>query len=102
MSERLNPPSAFDPLHVGRAEPFDPFRLCVYTTIGLLAWVLTPAVVVAAFSGIALVAYVRARRTGLVKSRCKLGDTRLVMVYLALLFVAGVAWTTYRLLDLVQ
>jgi len=33
----------------------------------------------------------------LVKSRCKLGDTRLVMVYLGLAFVAGLSFTVYRI-----
>jgi hypothetical protein len=53
------------------------------------------------FSGVALVAYYRARRHGLVKSKCKLGDTRLVMTYLGAAFVAGVAFTTHRILQLV-
>ena len=101
MSGRTSPPSAFDPVTDFCPEPFDPLRLCVYTTIGLLAWLLTPAVVVSVFSGIALVAYYRARRAGLVKSKCKLGDTRLVMTYLGILFAAGVGFTIYRIVQLV-
>jgi hypothetical protein len=54
----------------------------------------------AGFSGVALAAYWRARRQGLVRSRCKLGDTRLVMTYLGVLFFAGVGFTVYRVLDL--
>jgi hypothetical protein len=80
---------------------FDPLRLCVYTTIAALAWLLTPALVVAGFSGVALAAYWRARRNGLVRSRCKLGDTRLVMTYLGLLFVAGTGYSLYGLVQLV-
>jgi hypothetical protein len=76
---------------------FDPFRLCVYTTVAVLAWLLTPAAVVALFSGVALVAYLRARRAGLVKSKCKLGDTRLVMAYLTVAFLAGVYFSVQRL-----
>jgi hypothetical protein len=69
----------------------------VYTTVAVLAWLLTPAAVVALFSGVALVAYFRARRAGLVKSKCKLGDTRLVMAYLAVAFFAGAYFTVQRL-----
>jgi len=100
MSGRTSPPDAFTARPSTQPEPFDPLRLCIYTTIGLLAWLLTPAVVVATFSGVALVAYYRARRAGLVKSKCKLGDTRLVMAYLFLAFAAGVGFTVYRLTQL--
>ena len=101
MSGRTSPPSAFDPVTEVVPRPFDPLRLCIYTTIAILAWVLTPAVVVAAFSGVALVAYYRARRAGLVKSRCKLGDTRLVMAYLGVAFAAGFGFTIYRITQLI-
>lgn len=100
MSGRTTPPSAFDPRRPSTTATFDPLRLCIYSTIALLAWLLTPAVVVAGFSGIALAAYWRARRAGLVRSRCKLGDTRLVMTYLGLLFVAGAGYTAYRAVEL--
>lgn len=100
MSGRTTPPSAFGSHRPATTTTFDPLRLCIYSTIALLAWLLTPAVVVAGFSGIALFAYWRARRTGLVRSRCKLGDTRLVMTYLGLLFVAGAGYTVYRAVEL--
>lgn len=67
----------------------DPLRLCVFTTVALLAWVLGPAVVVA-FAALGFVAYLRARRAGLTSSRCVLRDTRLVLGYLA---AAGVVAT---------
>lgn len=101
MSGRATPPAAFDPKYPTQSPPFDPMRLCVYSTIGLLAWLLTPAAVMAGFSGVALVAYWRARRQGLVRSRCKLGDTRLVMAYLGVLFFAGAGFTVYRVLELI-
>jgi len=100
VSGRTTPPSAFDPRHTSQAAQFDPIRLCVYSTIGLLAWLLTPAAVMAVFSGVALVAYWRARSQGLVKSRCKLGDTRLVMAYLGVLFLTGAGFTVYRVFNL--
>lgn len=100
MSGRTTPPAAFEPSYPSQASPFDPIRLCVYSTIALLAWLLTPAAMMTVFSGVALVAYWRARRAGLVKSRCKLGDTRLVMTYLGVLFLTGSGFTLYRVLQL--
>jgi len=100
MSGRTSPPSAFDPGLAAGNQPFDPLRLCTYTTITILAWLVTPAVVVSVFSGIALVAYYKARRQGLVKSRCKLGDTRLVMAYLGIAFLLGGGFTLYRIMQL--
>jgi hypothetical protein len=70
--------------------PFDPLRLCVFATVALIAWVAGP-VAVAVFAGIGFVGYLRARRAGLLRSRCKLGDTRIVLVYLAVLVAAGLA-----------
>ena len=70
--------------------PFDPLRLCVFTTVALLGWVLGP-VAVLAFSAVAVLGYARARRHGLLRSRCKLGDTRIVLAYLVLVAGAAVA-----------
>ena len=41
------------------------------------------------FAVLAIVGYARARRAGLLRSRCKLGDTRLVLAYLVVLAVAA-------------
>lgn len=97
MSGRTQPPAAFDPVTSVKTQPFDPLRLCIYTTIAVLAWLLTPAVVAAGFSGVALAAYAKARRAGLVRSKCKLGDTRLVMAYLGAVFVASTGVVVYRI-----
>jgi hypothetical protein len=72
----------------GDHTPYDPLRLCVFATVALLGWVLGPWALLG-FSVLAVVAYARARRAGLLRSRCKLGDTRLVLVYLVLLAVAA-------------
>jgi hypothetical protein len=64
----------------------DPLRLCIYTTVALLAWLLGPLAVLL-FSGLGVWAYTRARRQGLLRSRCILGDTRLTITYLGLAFV---------------
>lgn len=72
----------------------DPLRLCIFATVALLAWLGGPFVV-AVFAGLGLVGYARARRAGLLRSQCLLGDTRVVLGYLAvLLAVAG--WGVYR------
>jgi len=73
--------------------PFDPLRLCIFTTIALLAWLLTPPLVVVWMSTLALVAYGKAHRAGLTRSRCYLRDVRLVLLYLSLAWVAGVVFT---------
>ncbi len=72
------------------AAPYDPLRLCVYATVALIAWLLGPVAVVL-FAGLGFLGYWRARRDGLLRSRCKLGDTRIVLVYLAALVAAGVS-----------
>jgi len=77
--------------------PFDPLRLCVFATVALIAWIAGP-VAVAVFAAVGFAGYLKARRAGLLRSRCKLGDTRIVLVYLALLVVAGLAGTLWALL----
>jgi len=70
------------------APPFDPLRLCVFTTIALISCVLGP-IAVLAFALVAIAGYGRARRGGLLRSRCRLGDTRLVLAYLSAIAVAA-------------
>ena len=74
----------------------DPLRLCVMATVALLAWLLGPVALVA-FALLGAVGYVRARRGGLLRSRCKLGDTRVVIAYLVVLVVVGLAGTVAAL-----
>ncbi len=76
------------------APPFDPLRLCIYTTVAVIACVLGP-IAVLAFSGIAIAGYARARRAGLLRSRCKLGDTRLVLLYLSIIAVLAAVATPF-------
>ena len=82
------------------AATYDPLRLCVFTTVALLTWVLGPAVVVA-FAVLGFVGYLKARRAGLMRSKCALRDTRLVLGYLGLVglsALAGVGWQLWGLL----
>jgi hypothetical protein len=71
-------------------EPYDPLRLCIYATVALLAWLLGAWAVVA-FAALGLVGYVRARRAGLLHSKCALRDTRLVIGYLGVIAAVAVA-----------
>ena len=70
-------------------EPYDPLRLCVYATVAVIAWLLGPWAVVA-FATLGLAGYLRARRAGLLQSKCVLRDTRLVIGYLAVIALIGV------------
>jgi len=69
--------------------PFDPIRFCVYTTVALLSWLVSPPVMVMVMSGLGLWAYSRAMREGLTRSKCVLRRPRLVLLYLGILFAAG-------------
>ncbi|WP_203047260.1 hypothetical protein [Pimelobacter simplex] len=85
---RLVTPSRVEPTDRTDAELPDPLRLCVFATVALLGWLLGP-VALLVFAALGFVGYARARRAGLLRSRCLLGDTRLVLAYLAALVVAG-------------
>jgi hypothetical protein len=79
------------------AAPYDPLRLCVFSTVALLGWLLGP-VALLLFAGLGLVGYTKAYRAGLTRSKCFLRDTRLVLGYLGLLALAGVVgiWSWLR------
>ena len=74
--------------------PYDPLRLCIYSTVALIAWLAGPFAVIF-FAGLGLVGYVRARRAGLLRSKCFLRDTRLVIGYLSLLVLVGAGATLH-------
>ena len=78
-----------------RTAPFDPLRFCVYTTVALLAWLLSAPVMMMAMSALGLWAYTRAVRAGLTRSKCVLRRPRLVLLYLGCVFVAGVGALIY-------
>ena len=67
---------------------YDPLRLCIFATIALLGWLGGPWIL-ALFSALGFAGYWKARRGGLLMSKCFLRDTRLVLTYLALLFAAA-------------
>lgn len=73
--------------HSDRAA-YDPLRLCIFATIAALGWLLGP-VALLGFGALGLVGYIRARRAGLLTSKCFLRDTRLVIAYLTLLTVVA-------------
>jgi hypothetical protein len=75
----------------------DPVRHCVYTTIALIAWVITPPAAVVWLSSLGLWGYARAWRAGARRSRCVLRDIRLVFAYMGSAFVLGAAFTVRSL-----
>ena len=82
-------PPRLDPATQDTDEPpFDPLKLCVFATIALLGWLLGPWALLG-FSLLAVAGYARARHRGLLRSKCKLGDTRLVLLYLVVLAAAA-------------
>jgi hypothetical protein len=72
---------------------FDPMHLCTYTAVAILAWLLTPSLVVVMMSSLGLVAYARALRAGIDHTSCRLRSPRMVIAYLAVAWLAG-AWFT--------
>lgn len=89
LSRSKGPPlNQYDPAVGDPAPPFDPLRLCVFTTVAVIACSLGP-VAVLAFALIAIAGYARARRAGLMRSRCRLGDTRVVLTYLTVVAAAS-------------
>ncbi len=85
---QVRPPRLDAPVQGTEEPPFDPLKLCVFATVALLGWVLGPWALLG-FSLLAVAGYSRARRAGLLRSKCKLGDTRLVLLYLVVLAVAA-------------
>ena len=79
-----------------RHESPDPLRLCIFATVALLSWLAGPWAL-AFFAGLGVVGYARARRAGLLRSRCLLGDTRLVLAYLGILLAVGVVFAARSL-----
>ena len=90
----MSDPRMVEPDRAAAPTPYDPLRLCIFATVALLGWVLGP-LALAFFAGLGIVGYARARRAGLLRSKCLLGDTRNVLGYLGLLAalaVVGLVW----------
>ena len=96
----MNGPMPHRPAGVAGSPPaaasHDPLRLCVYATVALVAWVAGP-LAVTGFAALGFAGYWRARRAGLTRSRCVLRDLRVVLGYLGLLAVAGLAGVGWQL-----
>ena len=86
----MSDPRLVEPDRAPAPAPYDPLRLCIFATIALLGWVLGP-LALTFFAVLGITGYVKARRAGLLRSKCLLGDTRNVLAYLGLLAVLGVA-----------
>jgi hypothetical protein len=81
---------------------FDPIRFCVYTTVALLAWLVSPPVMVMVMSGLGLLAYWRAMRGGLTRSKCVLRNPRLVLLYLGTVFAGGAVGLGFEIAGLLH
>jgi len=88
-------PGAPDSASPDTAAPFDPLRLCIFTTVALLAWIFGPFAVLV-FASWGLAGYWRAHRAGLTRSRCYLRDVRLVLAYLFVIAAAAVAGIVFQ------
>ena len=86
----------------GPTVPFDPIRFCVYTTVALLAWLVSPPVMVMVMSGLGLWAYSRAVRAGLTRSKCVLRNPKLVLLYLGTVFAAGAVGLGFEIARIVH
>jgi hypothetical protein len=75
----------------------DPLPYCIYTTVCLICWVVSPSLAITFFAGLALRKYWKAWCAGLSESDCLLGDPRRVMIYLGTLMLAGIGYTLWRL-----
>jgi hypothetical protein len=88
MSEPRPDPRLVEPARGEPAPPYDPLRLCIFATVALLGWLLGP-IALTFFAALGIAGYARARRAGLLRSKCLLGDTRNVLGYLAVLALLG-------------
>lgn len=77
-----------------RSAGYDPLRLCIFANVALLGWLGGPWALTF-FAGMGFVGYWMARRGGLLRSKCLLRDTRLVLLYLAAL-VGLAIWAIIR------
>ena len=83
-------PVSYEPVPAPKAS-LDPLRYCVMTTVALLAWLVTPPVMVTLMGAIGFGLYWQAIRGGLSRTRCVLRHPRLVLVYLACAVLGGLA-----------
>jgi hypothetical protein len=91
----VSDPRLVEPDRADAPAPYDPLRLCIFATVALLGWVLGP-LALTFFAVLGVAGYLKARRAGLLRSKCLLGDTRNVLAYLGLLAflgVAGLVWS---------
>ncbi|MEP6494953.1 MAG: hypothetical protein ABJF01_19865 [bacterium] len=75
----------------------DPLRFCVYTTVAVLAWIVSAPVMMMAMSGLGFWMYSRAIRGGLTTTKCVLKRPRLVLGYLAAVFLAGAGGAAFKI-----
>lgn len=96
MSATRPPAALMDPPPTADRRPRLATSACTLTAGALLAWVLTPPLAVVLVSGAGIATHLfmaqQAHRAG----TCILRDTRLVLLYLVVAFVAGVVGVAWR------
>ena len=90
MTDFSTEPVSYESVPAPKAS-FDPLRYCVMTTVALLAWLLSPPVMVALMGAIGFGMYWQAIRGGLSRTRCVLRRPGLVLGYLACAVIGGLA-----------
>jgi hypothetical protein len=68
------------------------FTFCKLGTAGLIAWLLTPQVMVLVVAAITITLYTRAFLYGLTKSRCVLRTPLLIIGFWSVVALADAAW----------
>jgi hypothetical protein len=85
---------------VASAPAFDPLKLCIFTTVALLAWIFGPFAVLA-FALLGLAGYWKAHQGGLTRTRCYLRDVRLVLVYLGVIAAVALSACIWQVAHLI-
>jgi hypothetical protein len=97
---RASPQPPLPTFEPTKTAAYDPLRFCIFTTIALIAWALSPPVAVMLMSGMGLWAYGRGRVHGIGRTKGLLLDTRVVMTYLGAAFLASTFFAWRMLLQL--
>jgi hypothetical protein len=94
MSATRPPAALVDAPLTADRRPWVGTGACTLTAVALLAWLIGPAPTVVLTSGAGLATHLARAQQAHRAGTCILRDTRLVLAYLVVAFVAGVVGTT--------
>lgn len=92
----MSQPLPYPPLTTPQKYERLAFTFCKMGTVGLLAWLMTPAIFVLVVAVIAIALYGRAVTLGITRSRCILRRPLLIMAFWSIVAVADAAWLITR------